>query len=89
VATNVEVREMRTEDLEAVLDVTNAAVRELIAESSGRKPDGATFAQVMGLYRLAPDPPGCHVVATQVPGSSWHTQEVPLERGYKAAQRFE
>jgi predicted N-acetyltransferase YhbS len=64
VARDVEVRAMRPEDLEAVLDITNAAFGELFASRSGHKPDGPLFAEVMGRYRLELDPAGCHVAVT-------------------------
>jgi GNAT superfamily N-acetyltransferase len=58
---SIEIRSMREGDLDAVMDVTNAAFSALIEGMYGRKPPSPVFDPLMGRYRLALDPPGCHV----------------------------
>lgn len=55
---------MRVADLDAVLEITNAAFGDLILRTSGRKPAGPMFGDMLGRYRLSLDPPGCHVAVT-------------------------
>ena len=58
---DIRIRLMREDDLDAAMEVTNAAFRELIAKNSGRTPEGPLFAPILGRYRLDLDPAGCHV----------------------------
>jgi predicted N-acetyltransferase YhbS len=64
VAGDVEVRAMQEADLSAVLEITNAAFRELVERTSGLKIEGPLFAANLGRYRLTLDPDGCHVALT-------------------------
>ena len=52
---------MRETDLGAVHEITNAAFRELVEHTTGRRVDAILFAENMGRYRLHLDPAGCHV----------------------------
>lgn len=55
------IRAVREPDLDAVIDITNAAFSGLIEKTYGKKPGGPLFAPLMGRYRLSVDPAGCHV----------------------------
>jgi GNAT superfamily N-acetyltransferase len=52
---------MREDDLDDVLDVTNAAFTDLVERMSGRRPSDPLFSSLMCRYRLALDHDGCHV----------------------------
>jgi GNAT superfamily N-acetyltransferase len=55
---------MQEADLEAVMEITNEAFRELIAGNTGRRPEDPLFAPILGRYRLDLDPAGCHVAVS-------------------------
>lgn len=52
---------MREDDLDAALHVVDAAFAEQAERTSGRRATGPRFSPVLGRYRLALDPDGCHV----------------------------
>jgi GNAT superfamily N-acetyltransferase len=52
---------MLEQDLDAVLDVTDAAFSDLIGGISGQKPQEKIFASNLASYRFQLDPLGCHV----------------------------
>src|SRR5438445_757104 len=58
---DVHIRPMLEADLDAVLEITNSAFRELVERTTGRRPEGPMFASGLGRYRLSLDPLGCHV----------------------------
>jgi ribosomal protein S18 acetylase RimI-like enzyme len=58
---SVEIRPMQQTDLHAVLEVVNTAFTGLIEGMYNRTPPSPLFASMMGTYRLALDPDGCHV----------------------------
>ncbi|TMC54845.1 MAG: GNAT family N-acetyltransferase [Chloroflexi bacterium] len=58
---DVHIRPMLEADLDAVLEITNSAFRELVERTTGRRHDGPMFASGLGRYRLSLDPLGCHV----------------------------
>src|SRR5438132_12582893 len=58
---DVHIRPMLEADLDAVLEITNSAFRELVERTTGRRPEGPMFASGLGRYRLSLDPLGFHV----------------------------
>lgn len=52
---------MQEADLDSVLELTNAAFGQLVERNSGRRPPHRLFSPLLGSYRLALDPDGCHV----------------------------
>jgi predicted N-acetyltransferase YhbS len=61
---DIHIRPMREADLGPVLEITNAAFGDLVAKTSGHKPDGPMFASIFARYRLGLDPLGCHVAVS-------------------------
>src|ERR1700675_1053634 len=55
---------MLEQDLDAVLEVNEAAFSDLIGRTSWQKPQGKIFASNLASYRLQLDPLGCHVAVS-------------------------